>query len=269
VFTKRNNSTKGFTLIEVVVALGILVMLSGFVLVSISAIPQARMREYAETMKSEFELTRNFAKTHGGNATFIIKKVDEGLEISRVGKNLTTETQLFEDHNLALFYKESGDETEYELNVSDADDVEEATLRMTFSQTNGEIIGPHLLDYIIISNGSKNFKFFIKQSSGMIYYDYELDEEQWVGNVISDEIAAIKLPKFVENGTFKDSVQISWTGTSMQPELSYDARNVRISGEYRAIETGQYTITFSLKDPYSTCWADGTKADIVLTWEIK
>ena len=55
---KRLNK-KGFTLIEIVVALGLLVMLGGFAITSLSVIPQARMRESAQTIKTEFEIARN------------------------------------------------------------------------------------------------------------------------------------------------------------------------------------------------------------------
>ena len=39
----RKNRNKGFTLIEVVVAIGLIAILSGLVLTSLSAIPQARI----------------------------------------------------------------------------------------------------------------------------------------------------------------------------------------------------------------------------------
>ncbi len=46
-------------------------------------------------------------------------------------------------------------------------------------------------------------------------------------------------------------------------------RNIKIGGVYRAIEKGTYTISFSLKDPYSTTWEDGTIEDKTLIWKIK
>jgi prepilin-type N-terminal cleavage/methylation domain-containing protein len=263
------NKNKGFTLVEIVVALALLIIMGGFSISTVSSISQARMRESAQTLKSEFELTRNFAKTHGGQATFSIKKVDDGLLISRTGENLTTDETLIRDRDIALFYKETGDDKEYHLGEDDADDVSGGTLQMVFSQTEGAIIGPHMLDYIIISNGSKNFKFIIQQASGMMYYDYEIESDTLDGNEEKTEKTMIKIPYFIKNGMFFDEVSMNFTDKAIQPELFYDSRNVKIGGEYRAKAPGQYEIVFKLKDPYSTMWEDGTTEDKYLYWEIK
>lgn len=267
-FKLTKNKNKGFTLIEIVVALGIIVVLSGLTITTLSSIPQARMREYAQTLKSEFELTRNFAKTHGGDAEFSLIKTDEGVLVKRTGENLTTEESLLKDGNFALFYKLTGDDTEYELGTIDADDVTDATLTMTFSQTKGALIGPHMVDYIIISNGSANYKFMLKHATGMIYYDYELEENELKDNVVNNETLSINIPTFIDHGMFVETMEVEFAGTSVQPEINYDSRYIRISGVYRAIEPGTYKITFSLKDPYSTTWSDGTVEDKYLYWSI-
>jgi type II secretory pathway pseudopilin PulG len=262
------NTKMGFTLIEIVVALGIIVILSGLTITTISAIPQARMRGFAQTIKSEFELARDFAKTHGGQAEFSLKKTDDGIVVSRTGENLIPEEQLLKDGNLVLFYKETGNDKEYELGIDDASDVFNNTLTMTFSQTQGAIIGPHMIDYIVISNGSKNFKMVIKQSTGMIYYDYELEGNALEQNIVNNDTTTVKIPTFVLKGAFVDTVEVGFTGSSVQPELNYDSRYIKINGVYRAVNPGTYEIVFSLKDPYSTTWSDGTIEDKKLIWKI-
>lgn len=264
----KKNKNKGFSLIELITALGIIALLSGFAITSILVIPQARMRETAQTIKSEFELTRNFAKTHGGEATFKIAKIDGGLQITREGKNIITESYTIDDKELTLFYKETKSQDEYELGVKDADDVQNATLEMRFSQTDGAIIGPHMLDYIIISNGSKNFKFIIKQSTGMMYYDYEIEQSELEGNMINGTKTTVQVPTFIQGKELKTEVNMTYTGETLQPELNYDARNVKLGGVYRAIYGGTYSITFTLKDPYSMIWSDGTTEPKTLTWKI-
>lgn len=267
---------KGFTLIEIVIAFGILVLVGSLTLVSLSAIPQARMRNFAQTIKSEFELTRNFAKTHGGDAVFSIQKNEVGLHIKRtMGENLSTGTVAVEeeelkDRKIALFYKMTDDNKIYELGKDDADSVSDSTLKMTFSQTHGSIIGPHMLDYIIISNGSNNFKLMIKQSTGMMYYDYEVDENEKEGNIVNNDTTIVQLPYFIaSNGELVETIEIPFNGQAIQPEINYDSRYIKIGGVYRHVEPGKFTITFTLKDPYSTMWEDRSTAQKTLTWKIK
>jgi prepilin-type N-terminal cleavage/methylation domain-containing protein len=267
---KLTKNRNGFTLIEVVVAIGILAMLGGFVIASLSAIPKAKMKETTQIVKSEFELTRNFAKTHGGDAMFSISKTDDGINVCRTSTSVLYEESRIKDPNLCVFYKLTGDDNEYNLGVSDADGVENATIEMTFSQTEGAIIGPHMLDYILLTNGTKEYKLIIQQKTGMIYYDYELDENNAVGNQIVSEIISVAPPYFIVKGAFYETINMDFIGTSLQPELKYDARYVRIGGVYRAIERGSYVIVFTLKDPYSTAWADGFAEDSrTLIWKIK
>ena len=268
-FKKNKNSTKGFTLMEIITALGIIVILGGLSITTLSSISQARMRDFAQTVKSEFETTRNLAKTHGGDAEFSLTKTENGAVITRTGANLTKEEKSLKDHNLAIFYYKTGDATPYELGVSDAPDVVDGTLTMTFSQTQGEIIGPHKLDSIVLSNGSKNYTLVIKQKTGMMYYDYELEEYNIDENVLNENVIMVSIPTFVYKGEFRDTLPpFKKTGSTIQPELNYDARYVRISGVYRADVTGKHEIVFSLKDPWATDWADGSDADKTLSWEI-
>ena len=127
---------------------------------------------------------------------------------------------------------------------------------MTFAQTTGAIIGPDLLDYVILSNGNKNYQLYIEQDTGMIYYSYEIDSTDMVGNdEKNDTLTPIPLPKFNQGGKQVDTVTVKYqSGVSVQPDLWYDARYIKISGSYRATEPGVYIIKFSLKDPYSTRW---------------
>lgn len=261
---------KGFTLIEIVIALGLLVMLGGFAITSLSVIPQARMRESAQTIKTEFEVARNFGKTHGGDSLFAIQKVEDGLLITRTAENGRDEEILIDDKEIQLFYKPLGEDDEYQLGREDAPTVYDARLEMKFAQTTGEIIGPNKLQYIIISNGSKNFKFIFQNSSGMMYYDYEVEEDWVLDEQNVEGVTVIKQPTFIYRGDFYETVTVKYTGSSVQPEINYDARNVKISGEYRAVVPGTYQIVFKLKDPYKTYWegTGGSTTDIVLEWVI-
>jgi hypothetical protein len=148
-----------------------------------------------------------------------------------------------------LFYRATKGTGDEQLKIGES-------LTMTFAQTTGAIIGPDLLDYIIISNGNKDYKLYIEQSTGMMYYSYEIDSTDMVGNTEKDEtIMAIPLPKFNQGGEKVDTVIVKCkSGVSVQPDLWYDARYVKISGSYRATDPGEYIIKFSLKDPYSTRW---------------
>lgn len=264
-FNNLKNNKKGFTLMEIVVAIGVMILFGGFAITTIAVIPQARMRSYAQTIKTEFELTRDFAKTHGGDATLTITKTKDGFVVERSGSNLTKETHTIEDGDVAIFYQKTGE-------VKDVELAEDDSLEMTFSQTHGSIIGPDLLDYLTISNGNKNYKFIIRHSTGVIYYDYEIDESDLEGNYVDNSsIKTVDLPQFIDRrGAFtNDKITLRYSGKSLQPDIKYDARNVKIGGVYRATAGGPFEITFTLKDPYNTRWSDGTVEVKKLTWNIE
>lgn len=255
---------------ELVVAIGMIALIAGLTITTISVIPQTRMKNLAQTFKTEFELTRSFAKTHGGDASFTLKKIDGGVQILRTSKLNADEEKEFKDGNLTVYYKLTGDTTEYELGVTDPATVKEKTLTMTFAQTTGKIIGPNKVDYFIFSNGSKNYKFILDHGSGMIYFDYELEDHQIPDNENLGSSIIVSTPTFVRGGAFyTTATEMTYTGKAIQPELNYDARYVKISGVYRAIEKGVYEIEFILKDPYLYTWDDGTVENKYLTWKIK
>lgn len=277
----RKNRNKGFTLMEVVVAIGLIAILSGLVLTSLSAIPQAKIKSTANIIKSEFVLSRDFAKTHGAEAEFSIKKTDDGIEIIRTGKNLKTETTTIDD-GTDIFYKltaeddvfQLGKDTVHARNGLQAIKITD-TLTMTFSQTNGAIIGPHMLDYIIVTNGNKSYKLLFVQKTGDIYFDYDVDMNTFQGNKVDDNTKVVKMPTFMINGINYQTVELKHTGETLQPEIIYDPTYIRISGVYRAIDRGEYQVSFFLKDPYKTEWeihvpenAEG-KEEYILTWTIK
>lgn len=275
------NRNKGFTLIEVVVAIGLIAILSGLVLTSLSAIPQAKIKSTANIIKSEFTLSRDFARTHGAEAEFSIKKTEDGLEIIRSGKNIKTETTTIDD-DTEIFYKLTTENDVFQLGkdvVHTRNGVVAVkitdTLTMSFSQTNGEILGPCLLDYIIISNGNKSYKLLFVQKTGDIYFDYDVNLDTLDKNVVDDNVTTVKMPTFMINGLPVQTVTMKRTGETLQPEIIYDPTYIRISGVYRAIEKGEYQISFFLKDPYKTQWeayvpenAKGQE-EYILTWTIE
>lgn len=281
--SKLHNNKKGFTLIELVVAIGLLAILAGFVLVSLSAIPQAKMTEVAQTLKSEFELSRNFAKTHGGQVKLSISRIDEGLLITRSGDTIETETHLFDDRNIEVFYQlATSDLSEYTLGkgTQHALLTDPTTLEINFAQTSGSIIGPHKVNYLILSNGSKNYKLIFQHTSGMVYFDYELDNQNAFVNDNSSKHTSVEAPYFILNGEQYESVAIpqkynvNGEKVTVQPEIVYDSRYIKIGGDYRAMkaDNGQnleYVITFTLKDPSTMSWSDNySEPTRTLRWRI-
>ena len=279
------NMKKGFTLIEIVIALAIMVAVGGLTITTLTSIQQAKMKRNVQVIKSELELTRNFAMTHGGQAEISIQKTSEGLLIQRTGQNLTTEEVEIKDRNIEVFYKrtykENGDQDmkEYLLGGDgvvgeDAPDVTNKTLVMNFAQTTGKLIGPHRLDYLKISNGSRTFILLIEQESGMVYFDYEMEDGYVINNYIEDlQTIYVETPTFITNsGLFStEAPTLSPTGEYIQPEINYDSRYIKIGGVYRAKDAcglNPYVIVFTLKDPWTTRWVDDTTAQKTLEWYI-
>lgn len=286
-------SKKGFTLIELVVVIGIIVLFCGFSIVTISTIPQIRMKKFAEEIKSNFELARDFSKTHGGTISLYIKKTDDGLEMVRDVREtnkrddyqIKAETVKISDNKIELFYFETGKpEDEEPKRLGDGGKNE---LEFQFSQTDGSIIGPDFLDYVIISNGNKTYKLIIMQRTGQVYFDYEMQDNYVEKNDgASDTKVVVDLPVFndkqnasvgVINAVYmmerKDGL------STLQPPIKYDSRYVKISGVYRATDANPhepYIIYFDLKDPNGTEWntsptaqdPDAKTSTKILKWNI-
>lgn len=257
-------SKKGFTLIELVVVIGIIVLFCGFSIVTIATIPQVRMKTFATDVKSYFELARDFSKTHGGTISLYIERTDDGLELRREVREsnqhsdyqIKAETKTIEDNKIELFYQKTNEDSPRRLG-----DDGKNVLEFQFSQTDGRIIGPDFVDYITISNGNKTYKLIVMQASGQVYFDYELKDEY----VEKNEGAAatktsVSLPCFIDKHNpqydpfyMPDNPDL----TTLQPPIQYDSRYVKISGVYRASEPkagGMYVIYFDLKDPNSCQW---------------
>ena len=60
-----------------------------------------------------------------------------------------------------------------------------------------------------------------------------------------------------------------YTGDEIVPQDSnFDLNNMNFSGDIKATNVGNYSITVSLKDKDNYEWKDGTTADLVLNWSI-
>lgn len=281
-------SKKGFTLIELVVVIGIIVLFCGFSIVTIATIPQTRMKKFAEEIKYNFELVRDFSKTHGGTVSLYIKKTDDGLELVRdVRENnkhadyqIKSETIKISDNKIELFYAPTDAEGD-PIRLGDDD---KTSLEFQFSQTDGKIIGPDFVDYMTISNGNKTYKLVVVQRTGQLYFDYEIDDKYAEQNAgASDEIVEVELPCFIDQQqkTYTSFWMQKVSGqTTYQPPIRYDSRYVKISGVYRATdpnEEGMYVIYFDLKDPNGCRWAlNSTPSDPsaytatqTLSWNIR
>jgi len=258
------NKKKGFTLIEIIVALSIVVMISAIVIASTSSVKKANIKQFANTFINEIEATRAIARTHGGDAKVVLTQGDKYFSITRSSVSSLNNTEEFKDSDFVLIYKRTGVSDEKELASGE-------TLTFSFAQTEGSIIGPDYIDYFILTNGSKDYKIILKHSTGELFYDYEIDNASLETNANAGvATTSVVKPSFVVNGIFVSTFpDITYTGKAEQPEFSYNATYVRISGVYRAIEKGTYTIVFSLKDPYTTEWEDGTTDNVTLTWTIK
>jgi len=74
------------------------------------------------------------------------------------------------------------------------------------------------------------------------------------------------------NGIAKPTLKTTeyeWTGGSITPDIKgYNSSAMNVSGTTTANAIDTYTVTYSLKDKTNTTWADGTTADVKLTWKI-
>ena len=60
-----------------------------------------------------------------------------------------------------------------------------------------------------------------------------------------------------------------YTGSQISLSITgFDAATMNKTGDDSAINAGNYTVTISLKDKNSMKWADGTTADVVISWTI-
>lgn len=77
------------------------------------------------------------------------------------------------------------------------------------------------------------------------------------------EKAVVSIPKLT-SGNF------TFDGKTHSPEVSgYNSQTMSVSGDTTATEAGNYRITYTLKDPNSYVWEDGTKENKDIYWSIK
>ena len=111
----------------------------------------------------------------------------------------------------------------------------------------------------------------IKSISDELYFDYEIDNESLYSNNNNENAITVGAPTFISNGQFYEYVEIAKKPDStVQPEINYDSRYIKIGGEYRAKDANRvYEITFTLKDPSTMSWSDGYDgATRTLRWKI-
>ena len=277
----KKNKNKGFTLVEMLVAVAILLAVATLSISTMNAVGTSRMRSNAETIKSTIEVARNYAQAHGGNTFLSIIKNQNGLQIvetsiaaraddgTRIDKNIG-ETNI-EDKTLLVYYKLIGDDTEYQLGASDADCVNNGTLQFQFSSTTGEFVGSYYVEYLKLVNNNKEMKLLFQIKTGTLMFDYEDGADKIVNPTGAAASKSVPMPTFMVSGKAYHSVSLKHNGKIQQPELAYDSRYVTISGIYRAKDVNKdvgYKIVFSLKNPYETKWEDGEIYDYVLTWYI-
>lgn len=279
------NKNKGFSLVEIIVAIGIIAMMAGLTIATVGAIGQTRMKSSMEKMKSMIESTRAYAKTHGGNTYVSIIKTNAGVQIIEVStaerlddgtrNDKVISSENIDDKTLVLYYKLTGDTTEYQLGARDAINVADGILQFTFTEKTGSFNGPHYIDYIRLKNSQKEYKMYFEHQTGMVYLDYESGAKEIIERIENGEQTLntssipVELPRFVYKGQkTKEIVKIKYTGETVQPELAYNSKYAKMSGVYRAKEIGTYNIVFSLKDVFNSQWEDGTISDYMLTWEI-
>ena len=161
----KKNKNKGFTIVEMLVAVAIMLAIATLSISTMNAIGTSRMRANAAVIKSTMELASDYSKTHGGNTFVSIIKNHNGLQIvetstaarkddgTRVDKNIA-ETNI-DDKSLVVYYKLIGDTTEYQLGVNDADEVPKGILQFQFSDVTGEFVGPYYVESMRLVNSNK------------------------------------------------------------------------------------------------------------------
>ena len=281
----KKNKNKGLALIEIITAITLILLFGVLIISSVFVIPQTKIKETAQLIKTEFELTRNYAMTHGGDAEFTIEKTSEGAILTRTGVKTISETSspdkvVINDAALKIcYYKCSDGNNEFVLQSGE-------TLTFKFTQMSGAICSSKLtsnditiddeiiVDCIKITNRSKDYKILIEYKTGLVYFDFELDKNRVIdneSNLPSSEKVKIDIPKFILNGEELDTVTLQYTGSSIQPEIKYDSEHIKIGGTYRAINDNVdgYVITFTLKDPSKTQWVTGKTDSVSLIWIIE
>ena len=264
------------------VAVAILLAVMTLSIATMSAIGTSRMRANAAVIKSTIEVSRDYAKAHGGNTFLSLTKNVNGLQIvetstsarkddgTRVDKNIG-QTNI-DDKSLVVYYKLIGDGNEYQLGVNDAPEVNNATLYFQFSDITGEFVGSYYVEYLRLENSNKEIKLLFDIKGGSLMYDYEKGADKISNPTPNPNSKIVPMPTFVVGGKAYHTISLPYNENKIQqPELAYDSRYISISGIYRAKDVNEdpgYKIVFSLKNPYNTKWEDGQVYDYVLTWYI-
>lgn len=278
----KKNKNKGFTIVEMLVAVAILMAIATLSISTMNAIGTSRMRANAEVIKSAIEVASDYSKAHGGNTFVSVIKNYNGLQIvetstaarkddgTRIDKNIG-ETNI-DDKALVVYYKLVGDTTKYQLGVNDADGISNGTLQFQFSDRTGEFVGSYYVESMTLVNSNKEITLLFDIKGGSIMFDYEKGADKINNPVPSTNSKVVSMPTFVYGGKAYHTISVPYDPNKIQqPELAYDSRYISLSGIYRAKDVNEdlgYKIVFSLKNPHNTMWEDGQVYDYVLTWYI-
>ena len=254
---------KGFTLIEILVAFGIVAIIATLSIATINSISKSRVKDAANTIKQELQEVQELGKSHGGDASLIIKKTDTGVDLIRSSLSIKNETKTIKNADLHVYFTRIDDNTTYELG-EDADQIQ-----LQFQQTTGSFIGSDLLKTMTLSANETQVTLVFHRQSGLVSYDYESEDLPSNEETLSDVVTTVDIPSIIVNGhDGNNNVSYAYTGESIQPNVSYNNRYVKIGGEYRKTEKGTYQIIWRLKDPSTTTWADGTTSEKYSYWTI-
>lgn len=112
-----------------------------------------------------------------------------------------------------------------------------------------------------VEAGSKIVEYSLKDASSSSWADGSINDKTVEWRIIMGD--PVEIPS-VENLTFV------YDGNKKALIVNgYDSAVMVQSGTSSAVNAGKYEIVYSLKDPESVCWTDGSVVDKVFEWEIE
>lgn len=111
-----------------------------------------------------------------------------------------------------------------------------------------------------VAEGDYSVVYSLKDTS-----NYQWQDSSNAAVTINWKIKTNKITK----PTITAGASQEYTGNTLKPTISgYDANKMTVTGTSSAINAAEYTLTYSLRDKANTKWADGSTADVTLTWQI-
>ena len=142
----------------------------------------------------------------------------------------------------------------------------------TFAQS-GELYFANALQSVVIANYDTNYhtkdNSTRKEAGDYVARVYVKANYAWNDGTTQYKLVPWTIKPITLDKPAADATSFIYNKkTQILTVTNFNTKFMTKSGTLTATDVGEYSVTYSLIDPESSSWADGTNADVIITWSI-